>query len=254
MNNSEQKLPIIGILANIEKIEKEPFAGTERAVLHYSYIDAIAAAGGVPLLLPIVEDEASIQRQISSVDGLLLSGGYDVQPLLYGEEPHPALGFVYPKRDHYEIKALQAAYALQKPILGICRGLQLINVAFGGTLYQDVSQYTAASPLQHSQNTHGHYPSHTATVMQNTKLHAIVEKKTLLVNSFHHQAVKEVAPTFCINATAPDGIIEGIEKTQYPFFIAVQWHPERMANHHLDMHKLFQALVYASDTSRKLSV
>lgn len=235
--------PVIGILANIETIESAPFLGLEKASLQQNYIDSIITAGAVPIVLPVVQDLSLIEAQINLIDGLLLSGGGDIQPLLYGEEPHPDLGSIQPARDRAEMEALSIAYRQEKPILGICRGLQLINVAFGGTLYQDLNQHVTDVRIKHAQQTPIHVPFHSIEIEPSTHLYQIFRQKQIGVNSFHHQAIKRLASGFIVSARSKDGIIEGIEKADYPFLMGVQWHPERMINHDVNMLNLFKAFI-----------
>ncbi|MBA3723003.1 MAG: gamma-glutamyl-gamma-aminobutyrate hydrolase family protein [Parachlamydiaceae bacterium] len=237
------KKPIIGILANIEIIDKDPFFGQERSSLNQNYIKAVIMAGGTPIMLPVVQDKTLIQSQMDLIDGLLLTGGYDVHPNLYGEEPHTDIGYVRLDRDHYEIEALKIAHEQHKPIFGICRGLQLMNVAFGGSLYQDLRHSNSPVRIQHSQQAPMHVAWHCVDVLPSTQLFKIVGQETLGTNSFHHQSINKLAPGFIVNAKAKDGIIEGIEKKDHPFFMAVQWHPERMLDHDVNMLKLFQIFV-----------
>ena len=172
------------------------------------------------------------------VDGLLLSGGQDVAPKNYGEEPTPKLGDIFPERDDFEYALLKAALEAKKPILGICRGLQIINTYFNGSLYQDLS-YIGTEVLKHNQVNSPSMVTHSVTLDKSSKLFDIFGEEKIRVNSFHHQAVKKVGDGLAISAKAPDGVIEAIEKTDYPFLVAVQWHPEML---HLTvemMNKLF---------------
>lgn len=243
--SNHKKSPIIGISANLLPIENGPFQGRERAAVVYDYVQAVKLAGGIPILLPIIEGEQAIQQQVDLIDGLLLSGGYDVSPLYYGEEPQRDLGEIRPERDAYELALIHTAYASQKPILGICRGLQLLNVAFGGTLYQDIPHALPTS-LQHNQKAKPEEASHTVKLVEDSLLQQLMKTPSLLTNSYHHQAIKEVAPGFQVNARAHDEIIEGIEKIGNLFILAVQWHPELMMMKHPNMQKLFQGLVAAT--------
>lgn len=235
--------PLIGILANIETMDRDPFLGQERTCLNQSYIQSIIKAGGIPLILPVVQEKEIIHSYVSLIDGLVLSGGYDVHPHLYGEEPHPDLGAIHPERDAFEIEALKKTYEQKKPILGICRGLQVINVAFGGTLYQDLSHAGSSERIKHIQQTKHYTATHLVDLISDTQLRDIFGQETIGTNTFHHQSVKKMAPGFIVNAKSRDGIIEGIEKVDYPFFIGVQWHPERMVDHHLNMLNLFSAFI-----------
>ena len=238
--------PLIGILPNIEMIEKEPFQGHERSSLNQNYILSIIKAGGIPVLLPVIEDKFIIKSQMDLIDGLMLTGGADVDPLLYGEEPHPDLGYINQKRDRFESDAVLIAYKQMKPILGICRGIQIINVAFGGTLYQDLSLFDSKNKVKHSQNAEMHTATHTVDLIPSTSLYEMFGKLKIETNTFHHQAVKDLAPGFIINAKAKDGVVEGIEKLDYPFLVGVQWHPERMTDHDHSMLELFKEFVKAA--------
>lgn len=240
------KKPIIGILVSILFLEDGLFSGMKKAVVSHDYIQAIVSAEGVPLLLPAINDEEDITEQIKQVDGILLSGGYDINPLLYDEEPLRELDTIFPEMDEHHIRVVNIAAALGKPILGICRGLQVINVAFGGTLYQDIAAQYSSKCLKHFQKGERYVPSHTVELTQNTVLSQIFSKDSIVTNSFHHQSVKEIAPGFIVNARAKDGIVEGIEKREGAFIVGVQWHPEMMVAQSADMLPLFRAFVEAA--------
>lgn len=242
MNQLNGKKPIIGVTANLMAMPGRFSMEQERACLNQEYILSILKAQAVPILLPILADQESIHRQVELVDALVLSGGYDVSPLLYGEEPDPKLEAIYPQRDEYEIQIIKIAYQMGKPILGICRGLQILNVVFGGSLYQDLSYYQSKNSIQHIQQTHMANGSHTIDLIPQTKLHQIFKTESLIANSSHHQAVKELAPGFIVSARSKDGLIEGIEKKESSFVIGVQWHPETMVEQSPEMLKLFEAL------------
>lgn len=230
--------PLIGIVASIEAGEG---VGSERYFAGGNYVSAVVEAGGIPLILPFVREKDAIQHQVRTVDGILLIGGYDVDPLVFGEEPHANVGPVFPERDEYELAVIEEAKAQQKPILGICRGLQVINIAFGGTLYQDLSQ-VSGTVLQHRQPSRGHVAGHSAEVVAGTMLEKILGVTQLRTNSHHHQAIKSVAQDFVINARARDGVVEGIE-SESANILGVQWHPEMMYRHFPEMLKVFHWLV-----------
>jgi putative glutamine amidotransferase len=174
-----------------------------------------------------------------------LSGGQDVDPAHYNEACHPLLGEISPERDHFELNLLRTAHEQKKPILGICRGLQLMNVAFGGTLYQDISQRSESS-VEHNVSMSGislhHVELEPASILQ-----TIFGKDAMEINSFHHQAIKDLAPGFKVIAKAKDGLIEGIVKTDSSWTLGVQWHPEVMLDSHPEMQKLFEAFVAAAN-------
>lgn len=244
MKNQALNQPIIGITTNLYPIETGCFKGRDRIGINHDYIQAIEKASGVPLVLPIVRSKIAIQRQAELIDGLILSGGDDVSPLYYGEEPHSHLDTFCPERDHHELELIRAVFQLGKPIFGICRGLQLLNVAFGGTLHQDIPQALPQS-LQHTQKARPDDATHTVDLMPGTFLHRLFGETQLLTNSFHHQAIKEIAPQFTINAYTKDGLIEGFEREEPSFILGVQWHPETMIIKHPQMQKLFDALIQA---------
>lgn len=247
-SDSEKKRParpIIGISTSIYIKESPPLLGIERTYVNHDYILAIEAAGGVPLLLPAVEHDESILRQVESVDALLLTGGYDPNPLLYGENPNRRIDFIFPELDEHQVRAVRAAEAAGKPVFGICRGLQIINVAFGGTLYQDLS-LIPNSYIQHQQKSRKHSAGHQVRVVEGSRLADILGETDIVTNSFHHLAIKDVAEGFVPNAFAPDGVIEGIERSDGAPVIAVQWHPEMMFEKHPKMMTLFLKFVDAA--------
>ena len=209
-----------------------------------TYIESVRKAGGIPILLPHSPEDA--QALALRCDGLLISGGPDIDPSLFGEQPVPKLGSICPERDASEYALLQAFLAVGKPILGICRGMQILNAFCGGTLYQDLgSQYTEAPVQKHVQEAPRWFTSHEVTVVQGTKLSAMLQAEKIGVNSYHHQAVKDIAPGFTITATAHDGVIEAIEKLDHAFCVGIQWHPECMFALNTPFDNLFTAFVNA---------
>lgn len=217
--------PVIGITANVSIPEAGILPETEKLSVNNDYIKAISLAGGLPIILPVATSDDQILHQADVVDGIILAGGYDIDPMLYGEEPDTGLGYICPERDLYEIKLTHAVYAADKSILGICRGIQVLNVAFGGTLYQDLP--SLAGPVSHMQKASPGVPFHTITMASDSQLYGIFGSSAR-TNSFHHQSVKEAAPGFRITAWAKDGVIEGIENKNERFVLGVQWHPEKM--------------------------
>lgn len=245
--------PLIGISGSLEKDESKQF-------LVRDYNTAILAAGGIPVLLSLDMNQAQLAACLAPLSGLLLAGGNDVAPSLFGETPVQALGEVNPLRDSFEMRLLNAAFPLRMPVLGICRGMQVMNVMMGGSLYQDIpSQHRTPdghSPMAHSQTCPAQYDSHGVSIQAQTRLEAILGTRRLPVNSFHHQAVKAVAPPLRCCAVSDDGIIEAVESAEHPFFLGVQWHPERMARTDAHAAALFSALVEASrqfDAQRRVS-
>lgn len=241
--------PIIGIVGNILIEQGGMFPGYERSYANSDYVVSTVKAGGVPLIFPIVNEDEIIKKQVETVDGIIITGGYDVDPLLYKEEPTNKQGFTLRERDYFDIAVVNYAIQLRKPILGICRGIQILNVAFGGTLYQDISDIEGAY-IKHNQSSKPDFPGHSVKIEKGTKLFDILGEK-VITNSFHHQAVKDVAKGFIVTAVAADGVIEGIEKEDEEFVVGVQWHPEMMAaRENTEMLKIFQKLVYYSKNNR----
>ncbi len=222
----------------------------ESFVLRKPYARAIAEAGGLPVILPLIHDEGLLCSLYARLDGLLFSGGGDLSPAHYGGEDNGRLNNIDPERDAVELLLARWALAEGKPVLGICRGIQLLNVAAGGTLIQDIpSQFPGA--LAHWVRASGHRPAHEVELVPGTLLADILlagkASRPLGVNSRHHQAVCRVAPEFVVSARAPDGIIEGLERpqTQGGFAVGVQWHPEDLVPGDLPMERLFRRFVAA---------
>ena len=217
--------PVIGIVSR-----RIPFSHDNKPYPRYgvaiSYCEAVEGSGGIPIVLPLTEDRQILDQFYALLDGLLLPGGQDIHPMHYGEEPHRKMEQVDPLRDLTEIYLTKRGLADDMPILAICRGAQLLNVAAGGTIHQDVYAQVGEHCLRHFQDFTEEWPSHGLQVHEATKLYDIVGEPKVMVNSYHHQAVKELAPGFKVNALAPDGVIEGIESLRHTFALGVQWHPE----------------------------
>ena len=213
--------PIIGITGNF---------GAKGCELAQGYYESVLQAGGIPMVLPPYDDAAALCQTLDKVDGILLSGGGDINPLLLGEEPVPGLHGICPQRDEMELLLVREAYNRQLPILGICRGIQVLVAALGGTLYQDLNtQYSEAPLVKHDQDLDRAYASHTVRLEDGSTLSRLfpeAKKKGLPVNSFHHQAVQTPGPLLHITAKATDGVIEAVESNEFKSIIGVQWHPE----------------------------
>ena len=203
-------------------------------------VEVLSVLGCIPFILQDVP-KAIGEDYFELYDGLIIHGGPDVDPHLFGEEPHREIGMVNYKRDVFERELIQAAVKVRKPVLGICKGAQIINVALGGNLYQDIETQCENSYIKHSQEAPGGYPTHSITLAKDSFLHAVLGLNTL-VNSRHHQAIRDVAPTLRATATSLDGIVEGIENSDASV-VGVQWHPENMWREHEDMYALFEAFV-----------
>jgi len=227
--------PVIGIAAGVAAGE-----GGERLFAGAGYVRAVLEAGGCPVVLPFTGGAVQAGRHLAVVDGVVLTGGGDVAPWLYGAEPLPGLGTVWPERDEYEVALVRSAAALGRPVLAVCRGLQVANVALGGTLRQDLRG--RAGGLQHYQESGGEVAGHMVTVKRGTLLHGVLGLDTVRTNSFHHQAADTVATGLCVCAQATDGVIEAVEGAAGRL-LAVQWHPERMWAGEPAMLELFRWLV-----------
>lgn len=235
--------PIIGISGSILQDASGLFPGYARAYVNDDYVQAVIASGGIPLIIPFNQDQTIVQAQIDLIDGLLLSGGHDVYPHNYNEEPHRLLGDVFPARDTFDFELVKYSEARQIPILGICRGAQLLNVYHGGSLYQDLSEVPNPDVLKHFQNQTPTLLSHTIKLTPETILATIFATDALRVNSFHHQVIHTVAPCFKVSAVALDGVVEAIEHEHYPWQVGVQWHPEMLHATNEKMKDLFSTFV-----------
>ena len=212
--------PLIGISANY---------GDNNSKLAENYYKSVVAVGGVPVIIPVTDDLATIEAIVGRLDGILLSGGGDMHPRYYNEDPIPENGTPDELRDRYDIALIKSAVEYQLPVLGICRGMQVINTVFGVSLYQDINvQYADKQPMCHSQNEERSVTTQTASVVTDSLLYSIVNCNTLPINSIHHQAVKRIADGFRAVAFADDGICEAIESLYYPI-LGVQWHPEHLS-------------------------
>lgn len=226
--------PLVGITC---------YMNEEQVYLGHVYSDTILRSGGLPVAIPAIRELQDVEQLAETLDGLLLSGGEDIDPEWYGEDPIPGLGTVTPARDWSEIHLARRFLALNKPVFAICRGCQVLNAAFGGSLYQDLgSQHPS---IQHAQKAPRSHRSHKITILEGTLLHSIAGTEQVKVNSFHHQAVKQEAPGFRVSSRAPDGVIESVEHPGSKFVLGVQWHPEHTALTDSLSAKLFEAFVQA---------
>lgn len=226
-------------------------SGVERTGVNAAYVQAVLRSGGVPLILSPLLGTTHNAALLDAMDGLLLSGGEDVAPERYGAPPHPALGSVDPVRDAFELELFSAARERHLPTLAICRGIQLANVALGGSLWQDISSERPEA-LVHTQTGSREDRTHAVTIIPGSCLAAALGTTRLDVNSFHHQSIRDLAPGLVVSASAPDGEVEGLEsRPGEPWLLAVQWHPEEF---HGDTsapdHGLFRALVQAAEARR----
>ena len=227
--------PIIGIVPLVDE-EKDSFW------MLPGYMDGITEAGGIPVMLPLTDDEGTIKQLLDGIHGILLTGGHDVHPSVYGEEPSPKCGTACRERDAMESILLRNALERDIPVLGICRGIQFLNAYLGGTLYQDL-------PTEHPSDTEHHQsppydiPAHKVTIVDNSGLSRLLIKDSLSVNSYHHQAVKEKADSLKTMAVSEDGLIEAVEMPGKKFVWAVQWHPEFSFRTDEDSRKIFKEFI-----------
>lgn len=242
MNHSKKyKKSVIGITAT-----RDTRRGMDYVDISNDYVQSVVSGGGLPLVLPLRTDLSDIPHYAKLLDGLLMTGGAeDVHPLLYGENPVKQLKAVMPERDAWETALLKAMLEQDKPVLAVCRGLQLMNVAFGGSLYQHLPSQV--------KDVQGHYPTglamhylwHDVTLEPDSRLHELFGKSCIQVNSFHNQAVKTPAPGFKICARSDDAVVEALESTTHRFALGVQWHPETLTRTYPEFIPLFAALVKA---------
>ena len=234
---SYEKRPLIGITGNF---------GSKGCELAQGYFESVLRAGGTPLIIPPYENADALLSVLDHLDGILLSGGGDLNPLFLGQEPSPALHGICPERDKMELMLVQLAYHRQIPMLGICRGIQLMVTALEGELYQDLgTEYKTQPLIKHNQDLAREYASHTAQIEKDSMLSRIMGADIIAVNSFHHQAVKNPGPHLRVAAQAPDGVIEAVESTEYKSILGVQWHPECLTDSTLSTH-LFKSFVEAA--------
>ena len=210
------KAPVIGISGNFREGD---------CTLAQGYYMSVLEAGGTPVVVPSYDNEKALVSLLDTLDGLVLSGGADIDPDYLGEEPLDCIS-INPRRDAQELMLVNLAVERQIPILGICRGIQILTAALGGKLYQDIKTQHGRPCIEHSQTIARGLPSHDVKIEKSSLLHSLMGTETLAVNSFHHQAVKEVPQGFRITAMSADGIIEGMESTSFRPILGVQWHPE----------------------------
>jgi putative glutamine amidotransferase len=242
--------PIIGIpTQTLHAMDGIPEALPESWVMNQRYSRVVASAGGLPVMIPLLDDEATLRALYDRLDGLLLPGGLDLDPATYGEPRRPDCGRVDPDRDRVELQFARWAVAEGKPVFGLCRGLQIVNVALGGTLYQDIAAQFSGAIKHDCFPTAGYARDHLAhevTVSAGSRLGTLIGAAPLQVNSMHHQAVKELAPGLLPTAVAPDGVVEAVESPDQPFLLGVQWHPESLVERDLRMRRLMAGFVEAA--------
>jgi putative glutamine amidotransferase len=222
--------PLIGVTTQtLQAIDGIPEGLPHSVVMNQRYYHAVATAGAAPVLIPLIDDLDTLRAIYERMDGILIPGGVDVDPAAFGEKPHEKLGRIDPARDAVELQLVKWAVQDRKPVLGLCRGLQVINVALGGTLYQDLeSEYPNA--IKHDYfPTYGYSRDHLAhevSVEAGSRMRQALAGAAVPVNSMHHQGIKTLASSLVASAVAPDGLIEAAESPNDCFLVGVQWHPE----------------------------
>lgn len=209
-------------------------------------LKAIENFGGIPVMLHITNDDKVIEGYIKILDGIYLTGGGDINPLLFNEEPIRELGNVEYDRDNFEIKLYKKASEKNIPILGVCRGMQVMNVADGGNLYQDLYSQRPKTNNHSCKYAFEGNEFHTVNIKENSKLYDILNTTEIKINSYHHQAVNELAKDYVATAFAKDGVVECIESTKLKYAIGIQWHPEVMYAKYPLFRKLFKSFINAT--------
>ena len=228
---------------SVPKIGITTFINEDKLTIPTNYIRAVSESDGTPLILPKISKETQIKEQIENIDALLLTGGDDIDPSLFGEDPHPALGNIEPGRDEYELKLIEMALSKDMPILAICRGAQILNVSQGGSMLQDIYDQTESPVIQHQQKAPKSHLSHAINIAQPSLLFDIIGADTIMTNSFHHQANSQAGKGFHISAETNDGIVEAIESTVHKFVLALQWHSEACFATDENSRKIFRAFI-----------
>jgi putative glutamine amidotransferase len=244
MEVKKLKKPTIGLVSSIMIDNNTVTREIERVYVNHEYVEAIEKAGGVPIILSIVNDDDTILSQMQLCDGLVFTGGMDIHPKMYKEQCRESMGFFHSKVDTYQMKLMGIALEHDIPSLCICRGHQLLNVICGGSLYQDNLESNIDS-LKHVQNAKRSESCHTVKLVKGSIVQELFGDE-LWVNSFHHQSINRLGNNLSITAVAPDGIIEGIQHDNKTFFIGVQWHPEMLLRGSNDMLVLFNRLISTS--------
>ncbi|MEO6445976.1 MAG: gamma-glutamyl-gamma-aminobutyrate hydrolase family protein [Gemmatimonadaceae bacterium] len=250
--------PVIGVTTQtLHSIDGIPAELPQSVVMNQRYYFSVAVSGAAPVLIPLLDDQPEALRgAYEACDGILIPGGVDIDPTCFGESAHPKLGRIDPARDRTEIQLAKWAMEEGKPLLGLCRGLQVINVALGGTLWQDLEQQVPESIK------HDYFPNfgferthlaHEVALTAGSRLRQLMELDSIEVNSMHHQGIRTLAPSLLASAIAPDGLIEAAETTGEGFCIGVQWHPEVFELSDPHTRHVFREFVVAAGAYRDAS-
>ena len=240
--------PVIGVTT----MHRENQVGIRLSSLAEAYVEALSQAETCPVLIPNLLPEAALDNLLSRLDGVLFTGGGDIETSHYQERDHPKVSGVEADRDRLELLILERIVNDGKPFLGICRGLQLINFGLGGTLYADIAdQVPGAVKHDYYPDWERDYLAHSVEVGQGSRLAEILGSGVVEVNSLHHQAIRELAPDLVATAYSPDGIVEAVEMSDHPYGIAVQWHPEWLTAHN-SMRALFADFAEAANNHKRI--
>ena len=247
---TQSRRPTIGVTTQtLQAIDGIPTGLPTSVVMNQRYYEAVADAGGAPVLIPLLQDQDALRAAYDACAGILIPGGVDMDPTTYGEAPHAKLGRIDPDRDRVELQLTRWCIEDKKPLLGLCRGLQVINVAQGGTLFQDLEAQLDGAIR------HDYFPnygferdhlSHSVAVDPSSRLHSLVNLDQLPVNSMHHQGVKQLGRGLMACARAADGLIEAVESTNGHWMVGVQWHPEVFESTDPHTKDLFEGFVEAA--------
>lgn len=237
--------PVIGLTMSLLAPENPPHMG-ERFAVNATYCRAVAIAGGAPLLIPGLADEEAVETVLPLLDGLLLTGGVDVHPRVYGQPIRPACERIDDQRDITELALVRLARRERLPILGICRGIQLLNVAFGGTLLQDIPTERQGAVDHRASIPEASQPVHELRLDAGSRLAELLGATSMHANSLHHQAIDALAPNLTATGWSEDGLIEAVEAEDWPFLIAVQCHPEHLYEHDTRWLGMFRGFVQAA--------
>jgi len=247
--------PSIGITYGTVQMKMDTFC----IDVNKQYVEAVNENGAHVIKITVDDDSGEIDRKLAMLDGILIPGGLDVHPSRYNEKEFHKLEAVDPKLDALEFRVLNYARKNELPVLGICRGCQILNVFYGGSLYQDIpSQFKGNTRVQHREQldllvyTHSVACYHDIQLKKGTRLHHMLEKNTLEVNTYHHQAVKDLAPGFVVNTRSCDGLVEGIEHNGNLFILGTQFHPEKMRDDRPVFNKIFHEFIRAATVYRRV--
>jgi putative glutamine amidotransferase len=249
--NNPKRSPFIGVPGQtLQAIDGIPAELPTSWVMNHRYFTALASVGAAPVMVPLIEhDEAALRAIYDGLDGVFLAGGVDIDPDTYHEPREALCGRTDLARDNVEVKFAQWARADGKPLLGVCRGLQIMNVAAGGSLYQDCTDAYEGAQKHDYFPTAGHerdYLAHPVQLAAGTKLRALFGADEVRVNSMHHQGLKHIPAGLVHSATAPDGLVEALEAPEHAFYLGVQWHPEMLVDRDAGTNRLFRAFVAAA--------